>query len=507
MDRSADRRIAANSAFLYFRMILVTLVTLYTSRVTLKVLGVDDFGIYQAVAGVVTFLAFLSNALGTGTSRFITFEMGKENPRLGSLISTLRTAHIVLGLIIVVLGEIVGLWFIFNRLIIPAERFDAAVFAFHFSMIGTFFQIVQVPYNATIIAHEKMIIFAHISISEALIRLLIVFALNLFFFDSLKVYAVLMCISSLLVFLIYRIYCRKVFPETRTRLSFDRDLFKCVASFSGWSLISSSASALTNQGVTVVTNMFFSPAAVTVRSLALRINDAIINFVNSYRMAVNPQIVKRYASDDREGSRKLALDSTKYTYYLLLIVVVPVFFAINPILTLWLGDVPDGLVPFVRLALIQGLFQSLDISLYAPIYASGRIRENAIISPIFDFLQLPVVYILFILGYPPIALAWVSAIAYAVLGIVVKPILVHKVVEYGYGEIIKVLCRCALVTTLSLILPAAISSMLDSGSIYDSIIIMISALLSVTIMVWIAGLEKTARKELTEWVTKGFRKG
>ena len=289
---SNNQRIIKNTAYLYFRMLLIMAVNLYASRVTLKVLGVDDFGIYQTVGGVVTFLAFLSNALGSGTSRFITFEMGKDDPNLKELFSTVRIAHIILAIFIVFIGESVGIWTIYNRLVIPSDRLHAAVFAFHFSMVATFFQITQVPYNATIIAYERMNVYAYASIFEAVGKLMIVYLLNMLAFDKLEVYSVLMCIVTVAVMLIYRVYCRLNFAETKAKLSFNKEIFKGVASFSGWNLLTSSAASLANQGVTIVTNMFFSPSVVTVRSLALKINNILNQFVGSFRTAVNPQIVK-----------------------------------------------------------------------------------------------------------------------------------------------------------------------------------------------------------------------
>lgn len=495
-----NKRIAKNTLFLYFRMMLIMAVTLYTSRVTLQVLGVDDFGIYQTVGGAVTFLAFLSNALGSGTSRFITYEMGKEKPRLDILFATVRVAHIILGIIIVIAGEIIGLWFVYNKLVIPADRLNAAVFAFHFSMAATFFQITQVPYNASIIAHERMNIYAYISILEAVLKLAIVYVLLVFPHDKLEVYAVLMCFITILIMGIYRIYCRKMFAEVRTKLTFDKEIFKGVASFSGWNLLTSSAASLANQGVTLVTNMFFAPAVVTVRSLALRINGIINQFIGNFRTAVNPQIVKKYAAGDYEGSKKLALASTQYTYYLMLIIVVPLFLLVEPALRLWLGEVPDGLVPFVQITLIQGLFQAFDTSLYVPIYAKGRIKENAIISPLFDFIQLPVVYMLFKLGYPPIALAWVEAIACVSLGIIIKPILVHVIVKYSYKEIMMMIVRCMIVTVLSVIAPVITSRFLDGNTISGFLIILMVSLFSVGVVVWVIGIDKQMKRLLIGWV-------
>lgn len=495
-----NKRIAKNTLFLYFRMMLIMVVTLYTSRVTLQILGVDDFGIYQTVGGAVTLLAFISNALGSGTSRFITYEMGKEKPRLDTLFATVRVAHIILGIIIVIAGEIIGLWFVYSKLVIPAERLDAAVFSFHFSMVATFFQITQVPYNASIIAHERMNIYAYISILEAVLKLAIVYVLQVFPHDKLEVYAVLMCIITVLIMSIYRIYCRKMFEEVRAKLTFDKEIFKGVASFSGWNLLTSLAASLANQGVTLVTNMFFAPAVVTVRSLALRINGIINQFIGNFRTAVNPQIVKKYAAGDYEASKKLALASTQYTYYLMLIIVIPLFLLVEPAVKLWLGEVPEGLIPFVQITLIQGLFQAFDTSLYVSIYANGRIKENAIISPLFDFIQLPVVYVLFKLGYPPIALAWVEAFACVSLGIVIKPILVHVIVKYSYKEIMLMILRCMMVTVLAVIAPIITSRFLDGNTVVGFFVILLISLASVGMVVWIIGIDQQMKRLLMGWV-------
>ena len=491
-----NQRIAKNTVFLYFRMLLIMLVNLYASRVTLKVLGVYDFGIYQTVGGVVTFLAFLSNALGSGTSRFITFEMGKKKPKLKELFSTVRIAHIVLAVFIVIVGEIVGLWAIYNKLVIPLDRMEAAIFAFHLSMIATFFQITQVPYNATIIAYEKMNVYAYASVFEAVGKLVIVYLLNLLVFDKLEVYSVLMCIVTVLVMMIYRVYCRKNFDEARSKLIFNKEMFKGVASFSGWNLLTSSAASLANQGVTIVTNMFFSPAVVTVRSLALKINNILNQFVGSFRTAVNPQIVKKYAAGDYEGSKKLALLSTEYTYYLMLIIVLPLFLLCEPALKIWLADVPDGLIFFVRITLIQGLFQALDTSLYTPIYAKGRIKENAIICPIFDALQLPVVYILFKMGAPAISLAWVELTACIVLGVVIKPILVHLIVKYEYKEIMLMIGHCAEVTIMACFAPSVASKVLNPNTIIGFLGIGFISMISLGMVIWFIGLDRNMKKML-----------
>lgn len=490
MSNIDNQRIAKNTIFLYIRMLLILFITLYTSRVTLKVLGVNDFGIYQTVGGVVTFLAFLSNALGSGTSRFITYEMGKEEPQLNKLFSTVRIAHVILGLFIVIVGEIIGLWFIRNKLVIPENRMSAAIFAFHFSMLASFFQITQVPYNATIIAFERMNVYAYVSIIEAMFKLGIVYILQWISIDKLQLYSLLTCVVTILIVLIYRMYCLVSISDIKGKFLFDKKMFSEIAAFSGWYLFTSSASAFANQGVTVITNMFFSPATVAIRTLALRINNAINQFVGNFRTAVNPQIIKKYAAQDYEESKKLALTSTKYTYYLMLVIVLPILFLTKQILYIWLGDVPVGLVFFVRLALIQAIFQTIDTSLYVPIYAKGQIRENAIISPMFDFLQLPIVYIFFRMGTPAITLAWVAVVAYAILGIIVKPVLLVKIVDYNLIEIYKTISTCFSVTIISVIVPVMLIQVININSIGGCIVEFVVTEILTIICIWVLGIDK-----------------
>lgn len=506
MANKDNQRIAKNTIFLYFRMLLIMFVNLYASRVTLQVLGVDDYGIYQTVGGVVTFLAFLSNALGSGTSRFITFEMGKEKPRMAELLSTVRIAHIVMALVIVCVGEISGLWAIHHKLVIPADRVEAAVFAFHFSMLATFFQITQVPYNATIIAYEKMNIYAYVSIVEAVGKLAIVYLLNVLLFDKLKVYAVLMCFVTVLVMLLYRIYCRRHYQEIREKLVFNRSIFRYVASFSAWNLLSSSAASLSDQGVTIVINMFFSPAMVTLRSLAMKVNGVINQFVASFRTAVDPQIVKKYASGDYTGSRKLALEAAKFTFYLTMIIVVPFFILTEILLHIWLGVVPSGLVVFVRIVLIENLFESFSASFYAPVYAKGQIKESAIVCPIINALQLPVVYILYKLGAPAVVCAWTNLFVAVVIGFIIRPIFLHTVTQYPWKDILGTIFQCVFVTIFSLIGPICVSGLADSSTIWGVFVIGITCVTSILCVVWLFGIDKEMKSHLIKWMQDRIQK-
>ena len=309
---SNNKTIAKNTLYLYFRMMFTMLVSLYTSRVVLKVLGVEDYGTYQAVGGIVIMLSFVNSALSNGTSRFLTYELGTgDYEKLRKTFSSLLSLHIIIAVITVLVAETVGLWFVMNKLVIPEGRMEAALFVYHMSVLTSVITITQVPYNATIISHEKMGVYAYLSIFEVIAKLLIVYVLILFGWDKLKLYALLLALLQIATALYYRHYCVKNFSETHSGFTLDKSIAKEVLGYSIWNLISSISVPLKNQGLIILINMFFSPAVVTARALANQVNMAANQFIQNFRTAANPQIVKRLASGNIQGSKALLLSSTK----------------------------------------------------------------------------------------------------------------------------------------------------------------------------------------------------
>lgn len=504
---SNNKTIAKNTIFLYFRMMLTMIISLYTSRVVLQVLGVVDYGIYQAVGGIVGFLSFLNNALSTGSSRFLTYGLGENDPqKLKNIFSTTLTAHIGLALLIVVLAETVGLWFLYNKLVIPPERLDAAKFVFHLSILTAFFTLTQVPYNACIIAHEKMGVYAYVSIIEASLKLLIVYLLNIGGADKLKLYALLLCMIYIGIVLYYNLYCTRHFEETKFRFFFDKKLFKEIAGFSGWSLFANAAIALNNQGVLVLLNMFFSPAVVAARAISLQVNTAANQFVANFQTAANPQIVKRFAAKDYDGSKQLLLQTTKFSFYLMLLLSLPICLGAKQLLTIWLKIVPEYTVIFLQLVIIQSLFCVFDTSFYRALYAKGRLKENALISPSLGFIQFPIIYVLFRFGCSPVALSWASLIMYAVVGLIVKPVLIIKLVDYNWKDIFSVFTPCLKVVVCSLPLPLLLYYQLDSDSITSFVIVVLVSIITVLIASWIVGLEREMRNTLISQLKNRLKK-
>ena len=506
MIANSSKLIAKNTILLYFRMIVTMVITLYTSRVILQILGVDDYGIYNAVGGIVGFLAFLNNALATASSRFLTYGMGEgDSDKLRKIFSTTLSAHIVIALIIVVVAETVGLWFLNNKLIIPTERYDAALYTFHLSILTAFFTLTQIPYNATIIAHERMNVFAYVSIVDAVLRLLIVYALAVGHVDKLKLYATLLCLLQVGIIAFYRIYCSRRFNEVRFKFCFDKGIFREIAGFSGWSLLSNCSLALNNQGILILLNMFFSPAVVTARAISVQVNMAAQHFVTNFQTAANPQIVKRYAAQDFEGSKRLLLQTTRFSYYLMLMLSLPIVLVAKPLLNLWLGVVPEYTVIFLQIVIIQSLFQVLDTSFYRALYAKGQLKENALVTPTIMFSVFPLTYFMFKNGYSPVVFSWATLCAYAILALIVKPILIIKIVGYHWADILSVFKPCFIVTLIAVPLPlCAYMCLHHTYWLMSFALLIIISVASVICACWYWGIEKNMRIEIIATLRKRF---
>ena len=498
---SGSKTIAKNTIFLYLRMMIIMVVTLYTSRVILQVLGIDDYGLYQTVGGVVGFLAFISNALAGATSRFITFALGKGDIiELKNTFAVTLTSHLLIGLLIVMLAETIGVWYVYEKMVIPEGRFGVAFFVYQLSIVTAFITIMQVPYHAEVIAHERMSVFAYIGIIEAVSKLGIVYLLSVGDVDKLVLYAILLFIVHVGIFLFYVFYCRRNFDESGFRLSFDKKLFGQIFGFSGWSLFANGAIALSNQGILLLLNLFFAPAVVTARSVSLQVNSVASQFVQNFRTAANPQIVKRYAAGDLAGSKNLLLESTKFSYYLMLVIALPILLIADPLLHLWLVEVPEYTVAFLQIVVVQSLFQVFDTSFFTALYAKGRIRENALISPLVIFLCFPIVYMLFKAGYSPIALSWAYLVGYVVLGMIIKPILLNKICGYYWKEILGIYWVCLMVTLVAVPVPLIFYLKIGVSTLAGSFIVLAAAIISVGMAVWTLGLTKAMRKRLTDAV-------
>lgn len=397
-----NKRIAKNTLLLYFRMLLTMVVSLYTSRVVLNTLGVEDFGIYNVVGGVVAMFSVISGSLSSAISRFITYELGKGNrQRLKVIFSSAIIIQIALALLIGILAEIGGVWFLNAKMNIPSDRLEAANWVLQCSIITFMVNLISIPYNAAIIAHERMKAFAYVSILEVTLKLLVVFTLYIALFDKLKTYAMLLVTVAVIIRFVYGYYCKRHFEECTYRFVFNRKVLKEMTNFAGWNFIGSSSAVLRDQGVNIALNLFCGPPVNAARGIAFQVSTAINSFVVNFMTALNPQITKSYATGDHNYMMLLIFQGARFAFYLLLILSLPVILNTHYILALWLKLVPEHTVRFVQLILIFALSESISQPLITAQLATGNIRNYQIVVGGLQMLNLPISYILLRFGYPP----------------------------------------------------------------------------------------------------------
>ena len=497
-----NKLIAKNTLLLYVRMLFTILISLYTSRIILDVLGVDDYGLYITVGGIVAFMSFINAALASGSLRFITHALGKgDKDRLRIIFSTTLSIHIVIGLLIVLLAETVGLWYLYNKMVIPADRMDAAVWVFHLSVITAFMNMTQVPYVSTINAHEHMDIYAYATIVESILKLLIVYALTLTGYDKLYVYAMLYFLLSFISLSFYRIYCVIHFPESKYNYRlYDKKLIKEIGAYSGWNFLEFGGMALNGHGSVLLLNLFFAPSVVTARAISSQVNGIAVQFVNNFRMATNPQIIKKYAAKDFVGFKSLLLNSAKYSYFLMWMISLPLFFLAEPLLNVWLKEVPDYALGYLRIVLIQNMFSVLVMSFHAGLIAHGELKYNVILTSLVYFIQFPIVYVCFKIGLGPLSLGFVWLFADAIIGIFIKPFLVANYVAIPMQTIWFIVTKCIFISAISFVIPYCASLFIDINSIFGFLSMGIISILCASITIWTLGLDKDIKKRLIAFI-------
>lgn len=446
-------------------MILIMAVTLYTSRVVLGALGVEDFGIYNIVGGVVVLFSFLNSAMASATQRFLNYELGRGDlPQVRRVFSMSMTAHISIALFVLLLAETIGLWFVWNYIKIPLERQTAAIWCYQFSVLTACIQIVRIPYNACIIAYERMSVYASISILEVILRLLIVFPLHWDSFDRLILYSFLMSFVALLVLCLYKTVCNRRFPISRYRFFWDSVLYKRLMSFSGWSLFGSVANVGAQQGLGIVLNLFFGVAVNAAMGIANQVSQAVYSFVSNFQTAFNPQIIKSYASGDRAHFEKLLFYGSKYSYFLLFLLSLPVFLNCDFLLSVWLKEVPPHAATFSELIILFLLLDALSAPLWIAAQAMGNIRNYQLVISCIILLSLPLGYVALKFGMPPESVLVIRVIVNAG-ALVARIIYLHRRIAFPAERYLKeVILSVLLVTICSVPLPLWLSCFTASWS-------------------------------------------
>ena len=378
------------------------LIGLYTSRVILNALGVQDYGIYNVVGGFVAMFALISGTLSSSISRFLTFELGRGDfYQVKKVFSTGLTLQLGLCIVVILLGETIGLWFLNAKIQIPNGRYNAAFWVYQLSILTFCLNLISVPYNATIIAHEKMTAFAYIGIIEGCLKLLIAFAITISPFDKLISYSILMALVALIVRSVYTIYCQKTFNESKYNWTIDKGLFKEMFIFAGWNFIGSSSSVLMGQGVNILMNMFFGIIPNAARGIATTVENIVNQFANSFVTAISPQITKSYASHDLSYMHSLVFKGSKFSFYLVFILALPLLLETESLLSIWLGKVPEYTISFIRLTISISLLSVLSNTLVTSILATGNTRNYQIIVGGLGLLIFPLAYISYLAGFSP----------------------------------------------------------------------------------------------------------
>lgn len=415
-SQSNNKRIARNTLLLYVRMLVMMFIGLFTSRVILNALGISDFGLMNVATSVITMFTFLNGTLSSGTQRFISFGLGEGNiEKLKHTFSSAMTLHLILAIIILILGETVGLWYVYNKLNVEAGRFDAALWCYQLSIISTVVSIIQVPFNSALIAHEKMGVYAYMSIFDAVGKLASAYLIIIAPIDRLVFYSSLSFIVVLIQTAIYNWYCRKHFEEYSFRFGYDKDIFNEMLSFSGWNVIGSLAAMGQGTGINLVINSYCGTVVNGARGIAVQANSWANRFVESFLTAINPQITKSYAQEDYGRVGSLVCNGAAFGSYLLLLLGIPLFIEIEWVIKMWLGTVPDHTIVFFRIMLIETLFKTMGMPTITAMHATGRMKEVNLTVAIVLLMIVPVSIVLFKFGFAPEQVIAVNVIPWVIV--------------------------------------------------------------------------------------------
>lgn len=401
---SDNKRIAKNAIVLYVRMIFVMVVSLYSSRVVLATLGIEDFGLYNVVGGIVAMISFLSSSMSGATSRFITYNLGQgDGEKTKKTFSSALTIHLLIAIVIFVLGETVGLWYLENKLVVPEGRMFATRAIFQFSLISVFFKMVQIPYNACILAYEKLNVYAYVEMFGVVMKLLIICSLTYIPYDNLVLYGCLMMLLSILILCTYTVYCLKNFTICSFRLSWDKKEIQPMLKFSGWDIYGNMSVVARTEGINLLLNFFFGPALNAARGIAVNVQNVIMGFGANMLTAFRPQIVKSYATEDYDRTSFLVINASKYCFILLLFFTIPLIYEMPFVLHLWLKEVPDYTVIFCRLTLLFNFFGNMSSVVISAIHATGKIQRPSLINGSLYLSVIPLSYFLYKQGFSPSA--------------------------------------------------------------------------------------------------------
>ena len=497
---SSNSRIAKNTIILYARMILMMFIGLYTSRVILRALGISDLGLMNVAGSVIGMFTFLNGTLTGGTQRFITFAIGEGNmEKLKRIFASAMTLHLLLGLIIVIVGETVGLWYIYNKLVVEPGRFEAAMWCYQFSILSTFVSIVLIPFNSALVAHEHMGMYAYMAIYDVVMRLLAAYLIMIVPYDRVIFYSILTFVIGLIPTFIYNWYCRKHFEECAFRFGYDKLLFKKMLSFSGWDTIGCLAAMGQGTGVDLVLNAFCGTVVNGARGIAFQANGWVTRFVDNFLTAVKPQITKSYAARDYDRMGSLVCYGASFGCYLLLLFGIPLFIEIEWVLNVWLGECPEHTIMFMRIMMIETLFRTMGTPTITAMHATGQIKVVNLTVAVILLTIVPLSYILLSLDFTPEIVMMANVIPW----IIVPPIRVFLVKKYSGGifpvarYLKDVMLKTLLLAVIMFIPPYCIHWITtDRSGFTQFVLVCCTSLLSSVVVIYYLALNKQLRGKM-----------
>lgn len=492
------KRIAKNTFVLYVRMFFLMALSLYTSRVVLDALGIQDYGIYNVVGGVVAMFGFLNSALSTSTTRYITFELEKGDAESQRKIFSLTLiTHAIIAIIVFLLSETIGLWFFFQKMVIPFERLSAAFWVLQLSIVSSVVMIMSVPYNAVIIAHERISAFAYISVYDSVARLGICFLIMQNIVDRLVLYGVLIFILQMSVRYIYGRYCARHFSETRFCFVWDKKLLKEMFSFATWNLWGNCAGVAINTGANLMANTFFGPFVNAARGVAGQVNGVIMQFAGNFQVALNPQIIKSYAANDLRRMHALVFSSSKFTFLVLFLIALPVMLEAPYLLGLWLKEVPEYAVAFTRVMFCISIMDASSSAFMTSAAASGKVKRYQTVLGGIALLYLPIAYVVLVLGGDPVSMFWVHMFISYVNCVVrlnlVKPLIHLSITEFVH----KVVLPCMVVAMVSVVPPFLVMLYMES-SFLRLVVVGIVSVFFTLLAIFLLGLSNSERTFIYE---------
>lgn len=477
-------------------MFIMVVISLYTSRIVLKTLGVEDFGINNVVGGVITFLSFLTISLAGASARYITYSLGKgDSKELKKVFNNIVLIHIFFAFIVLIIGETIGLWFVKTQLNIPTDRENAAMWVYQFSILTSMGSLVSAPYNAAIIAHEKMSAFAYLTLGDSILKLISVYFLVYTPYDKLIFYAAYILGIQIFDFILYIFYCRRNFEESRQLRykEIDKQLFKEIFSFAGWTMNGNLAVFGCTQGLNILLNIFFSPVVNAARGIAVQVQTIVNTFNNNFLMAINPQLTKNYAAGHYERVHTLVIASSKFSVYLMLLICIPLSLEIDMVLKWWLGEYPEHTSTFLRLILCVSLLSCLSNPILTSVHATGRIKKFQIIegSTLLTVVPISYLYLKFFKGNPEsvfIIHIIIESITQIIRLKIVLPMIQMNIKTYIKQVILKVVP-----TSVFAVLPPTLVYLTTDQNIYTFILICICSPICLFISIYLLGLSPTEK--------------